>query len=142
MKFTSGEARGAVLLAATLAFLLAVVAWHNGRGVGDVQPPALPSEVRRAADSEAISVDSCRMDSPVTGRNEVGENTRPASAWKRKRRGGGKGAACGGGVRCVRRIRDAGGRADDRCAGRGEFQGAAARQLHGKGDESLQRLFN
>ena len=74
MKFTRGEARGAVLLAATLALLLAVVAWHNGRGVGDVQPPALPSEVRRAADSAAISVDSCRMDSPVTGRNEVGEN--------------------------------------------------------------------
>ena len=90
MKFTRGEARGAVLLAATLAFLLAVVAWHNGRGVGDVQPPALPSEVRRAADSEAISVDSCRMDSPVTGSNEVGENTRPASAGKRKRRDGGK----------------------------------------------------
>ncbi len=89
MKFTRGEARGAVLLAATLALLLAVVAWHNGRGVGDVQPPALPSEVRRAADSAAISVDSCRMDSPVTGRNEVGENTRPA-AGKRKRRDGGK----------------------------------------------------
>ena len=70
MKFTRGEARGAVLLAATLALLLAVVAWHNGRGVGDVQPPALPSEVRRAADS--------------------GENTRPASAGKRKRRDGGK----------------------------------------------------
>lgn len=80
MKFTRGEARGVLALAAVLVLLLAVMSWRGGGGA-PLDVPSLPSEVKSFADSVAAGTDCVASDS--CGGNAV----RPAESVRRSRRG-------------------------------------------------------